>query len=112
MARAVCLHSGVFLRAQYLAFIGRPHPELAARFVRRSGKAAVEELWNGSDAPVCRIERREPLFQPRDFALLGHRHAVRGTRSLDARRCYLKSDFCRETARTGAPARPETFRWS
>ena len=42
-------------------------------------------------------ERREPLFHPRDFALLGNCQAIvmpyDGTRSLDARRCYLKPDF-------------------
>ena len=31
----VCLHSGVFFRSQYLAFIGRSNPALANRFVRR-----------------------------------------------------------------------------
>ena len=30
----VCLHSGVFFRSQYLAFIGRSNPALANRFVR------------------------------------------------------------------------------
>ena len=42
-------------------------------------------------------ERREPLFHPRDFALLGNCQAIvmpyDGRRSLDARRCYLKPDF-------------------
>ena len=42
-------------------------------------------------------ERREPLFHPRDFALLGNCQAIvmpyDGTRSHDARRCYLKPDF-------------------
>ena len=42
-------------------------------------------------------ERREPLFHPRDFALLGNCQAIvmpyDGSRSLDARRCYLKPDF-------------------
>ena len=39
---------GVFLRPQYLAFLGQSHPELARRFVRRCGKAAVEERWKAS----------------------------------------------------------------
>ena len=39
----VCLHSGVFLRSQYLAFIGRTNPALANRFVRRCRKHAVEQ---------------------------------------------------------------------
>ncbi len=42
-------------------------------------------------------ERREPLFHPRDFALLGNCQAIvlpyDGRRALDARRCYLKPDF-------------------
>ena len=54
----VCLHSGMFLRAQYLAFLGRSHPELARRFVRRCGAAAVEETWNGSRLRLCRIGSR------------------------------------------------------
>ncbi len=51
----VCLHSGVFLRAQYLAFVGCLHPERARRFVRRYSAAAVEESWNGSRLRLCRI---------------------------------------------------------
>ena len=42
-------------------------------------------------------ERREPLFHPRDFALLGNCQAIvmpyDGARALDARRVYLKPDF-------------------
>ena len=51
----VCLHSGVFLRSQYLAFIGRTNPALANRFVRRCRKHAVEQPWNGSRLRICRI---------------------------------------------------------
>ena len=51
----VCLHSGVFLRAQYLAFIGRTNPALAHRFMRRCRKHAVEQPWNGSRLRLCRI---------------------------------------------------------
>ncbi len=54
----VCLHGGVFLRLQYLAFLGRSHPELARRFVRRCGKAAVEERWNASGVKLCRVVDR------------------------------------------------------
>ena len=54
----VCLHGGVFLRPQYLAFLGQSHPELARRFVRRCGKAAVEERWNASGLKLCRIVDR------------------------------------------------------
>ena len=42
-------------------------------------------------------ERREPLFHPRDFTVLGNCQAIvqpyDGARSLDATRCYLKPDF-------------------
>ena len=42
-------------------------------------------------------ERREPLFHPRDFTVLGNCQAIvqpyDGVRSLDATRCYLKPDF-------------------
>ncbi len=54
-----CLHGGVFLRPQYLAFAGQSHPELARRFVRRCGKAALEERWNASGLKLCRIVDRE-----------------------------------------------------
>ena len=54
-----CLHGGVFLRPQYLAFIGQSHPELARRFVRRCGNAATEERWNASGLKLCRIVDRE-----------------------------------------------------
>ena len=42
-------------------------------------------------------EKREPLFHPRDFTILGNYQAIvqpyDGLRSLDATRCYLKPDF-------------------
>ena len=42
-------------------------------------------------------EKREPLFHPRDFTILGNCQAIvqpyDGRRSLDATRCYLKPDF-------------------
>ena len=50
----MCLHGGVFLRPQYLAFLGQSHPEL----VRRCGKAAVEERWNTFGLKLCRIVDR------------------------------------------------------
>ena len=68
----VCLHSGVFLRAQYLAFLGQPHPELAGRFVRRCGKAAVEETWNGSSLRLCRIAAR-PFYRALGAEHVRHR---------------------------------------
>ena len=64
----VCLHSGVFLRSQYLAFIGRTNPALANRFVRRCRKHAVEQPWNGSRLRVCRIAAR------RIYRVLGAEH--------------------------------------
>ena len=57
----VCLHSGVFLRAQYLAFLGRSHGDPATQFMeryrtwcgRRIGRrAAVEPAWRGT-ARLC-----------------------------------------------------------
>ena len=54
----VCLHSGVFLRLQYLAFIGRTNPALANRFVRRRRKHAVEQPWNGYRLRICRFAAR------------------------------------------------------
>ena len=54
----VCLHSGVFLRGQYLAFIGQDNRTVATRLVKRLEGSAVEELWNGSGLRVCRIRAR------------------------------------------------------
>ncbi len=54
----VCLHSGVFLRSQHLAFIGRTNPALANRFVRRCRRHAVEQPWKGSRLRICRIAAR------------------------------------------------------
>ena len=64
----VCLHSGVFLRSQYLAFIGRTNPALANRFVHRCRKHAVEQPWNGSRLRICRIAAR------RIYRTLGAEH--------------------------------------
>ena len=64
----VCLHSGVFLRSQYLAFIGRTNPALANRFVRRCRRHADEQPWNGSRLRVCRITAR------RIYRVLGAEH--------------------------------------
>ena len=42
-------------------------------------------------------EKREPLFHPRDFTILGNCQAIvqayDGQQSHDATRCYLKPDF-------------------
>ena len=65
----VCLHSGVFLRSQHLAFIGRTNPALAHRFIRRCREYAVELPWKGSRLRVCRIAAR------RMYRVLGVEHA-------------------------------------
>ena len=61
-------------------------------------------------------ERREPLFHPRDFALLGNCQAI--VLPYDGREAGApaaatssRTSF-RGIARTGAPARPESCRWS
>ena len=64
----VCRHSGVFLRSQYLAFIGRTNPALAHRFIHRCRKYVVEQPWNGSRLRVCRIASR------RIYQVLGIEH--------------------------------------
>ena len=64
----VCLHSGVFLRSLYLAFIGRTNPALAHRFIQRCRPYAVEQPWNGSPFRVCRIASR------RIYRMLGVEH--------------------------------------
>ena len=68
----VCLHSGVFLRRQYLDFLGRTNPALAHRFVKRCGKAAVEEPFGGSKLRLCRIAAR-PLYRALGAEHLRHR---------------------------------------
>ena len=68
----VCLHSGVFLRSQYLAFIGRTNPALANRFVRRYRKHAVEQPWNGSRLRICRNEARR-IYRAIGAAHVRHR---------------------------------------
>ena len=62
----VCLHSGVFLREQYLAFLGAGHREPATRFVERyrawhggraGRRAPVERAWQGSTR-LCMVAPR------------------------------------------------------
>ena len=71
----VCLHSGVFLRRQYLAFVGAPQRWRAGRFVERCGKAAVEESWNGSELRLCRIAAR-PFYRALGAEDVRHRRAA------------------------------------
>ena len=68
----VCLHSGVFLRAQYLAFVGRPHPSAANRFLKRCGQLAVEQPWNGIRQRLCRIAAR-PVYRALGAEHVRHR---------------------------------------
>ena len=62
----VCLHSGVFLRRQYLAFLGRGHGEPATRFIERyrqwcgrqvGRRAPIEQAWRGS-MRLCTVAPR------------------------------------------------------
>ena len=55
---SACTVGGVFLRSQYLAFIGRTNPVLANRLVRRCRKYVIEQPWNGSRLRLCRIASR------------------------------------------------------
>ncbi len=71
----VCLHSGVFLRQQYLAFIGQTNPGLAARFVQRCGRRAAEEPWNGSCVRLCRLASRD-LYRAVAAEHVRHRRAA------------------------------------
>ena len=73
----VCLHSGVFLRSQYLTFTGETHPNEAARFVRRCGNAAIEESWTGGGARtrLCRIVSR-PVYRALGAEHIRHRRSA------------------------------------
>ena len=72
----VCLHSGVFTRAQYQAFF-RAHPERARRFVRRmlAQKMATEGLqpvpW-GRPLQVCHITHKR-LYRALGVPNIRHR---------------------------------------
>ena len=58
----VCLHSGAFLRSQYLTFTGESHPMHAARFVDRCGDIVLEDTWNGSALRFCRVVAK-PMYR-------------------------------------------------
>ena len=68
----VCLHSGVFLRSQYLTFTGESHPMHASRFIARCGPIAVEEPWNGTALRICRIVAR-PVYRALGAEHIRHR---------------------------------------
>lgn len=67
----VCLHSGVFLRQQYLAFTGRPR-SAATRFMQRCDGMAVEQPWNGKRTRLCRIASR-PVYRALGAEHVRHR---------------------------------------
>lgn len=68
----VCLHSGVFLRAQYLSFCGQSHQETVRRFLKRSGPVVVEQPWNGTRRRLCRIASR-PVYRALGAEHVRHR---------------------------------------
>ena len=71
----VCLHSGVFLRSQYLAFTGARDRSAATRFVQRCGKTMVEQPWNGTSLRVCRIAAR-PVYRALGAEHVRHRRTA------------------------------------
>ena len=73
----VCLHSGVFLRSQYLAFTGETHRSAVTRFVERCGGVAVEESWNGPRTRLCRIVSR-PVYRALGAEHVRHRRMGTG----------------------------------
>ena len=68
----VCLHSGAFLRSQYLTFTGESHPMHAARFISRCGAVVSEELWSGTTLRFCRIIAR-PVYRALGAEHIRHR---------------------------------------
>ena len=85
----VCLHSGVFLRSQYLAFTGEPYRSAAQRFLERCGGVAVEESWNGPRRRLCRIVSR-PVYRALGAEHVRHRRM--GTAAVLLRR-LLSLDY-------------------
>ena len=92
----VCLHSGVFLRSQYLAFIDRTNPALAHRFVRRCRNYAVEQPWNGSRLRICRIASRR-IYRVLGVEHIRHRRPAAPEVGL---RLLLSLDYLLERPRT------------
>ena len=68
----VCLHSGAFVRSQYLTFSGESHPMHAARFLTRCGGIVVEDSWNGGAARFCRVIAR-PVYRALGAEHIRHR---------------------------------------
>ncbi|MXY78602.1 MAG: hypothetical protein F4Y94_02655 [Chloroflexi bacterium] len=90
----VCLHSGVFLRAQYLSFCGQTYQETVRRFLKRCGGIAVEQPWNGSRKRLYRIASR-PVYRALDAEHVRHRRAASPTVVL---RRLLSLDYVLEHA--------------
>ena len=65
----------MFLRSQYLAFIGRTNPALAHRFIRRCRTHAVEQPWDGSRLRLCRIAALR-IYRVLGVEHLRHRRAA------------------------------------
>ena len=80
----VCLHSGVFLRSQYLTFTGESHPMHASRFIARCGPIAVEEPWNGTALRICRIVAR-PVYRALGAEHIRHRREASAAHSKEGR---------------------------
>ena len=93
----MCLHSGVFTRAQFCHYFGDAHRWTAARFVQTliERKAAVEGEWpimNGG-GKTCRISSKliyRALMRP------GIRHRRKASKPVVMRR--LLSRFCSGTS--------------
>ena len=90
----VCLHSGVFLPAQYQAFIGQAHRQPARRFMKRCAGIAVEQPWNGSRTRLCRIVGR-PVYRALGAEHVRHRREA--SRAVLLRR-LLSLDYVLEHA--------------
>ena len=91
----VCLHSGVFLRGQYLAFVGSSNRSLGYRLVQRLGTSVIEERWPGrgnGEPRMCRIIGRR-LY--RTFGVENVRHRRRASLNVMLRR-LLSLDYVLE----------------
>lgn len=68
----VCLHSGVFLRSQFLSFCGQTDQAIVRRFLKRCNGIAVEQPWNGTRRRLCRIASR-PVYRALGAEHVRHR---------------------------------------
>ncbi|MCY4598598.1 MAG: hypothetical protein OXF27_01580, partial [Acidobacteria bacterium] len=98
----VCLHSGVFFRSQYLAFIGRSNPALANRFVRpcprvthiaderlvtRARRRALPWKWQLEKGPLWPREKGPPVVGLSWSSRRGRTERSDGRPGRDARYC-------------------------